>query len=188
MVTRSQKTDTGQNDNLSSNWLASFSLNVETFRQEQANDPIISEVTTWVKDGVRPTMRDISPCGSELKFYWSQFDSLLVMNGLLVRKLIQKDDEKVQILVPPSMRNEVMIECHSVLTAGHLGRAKTIENVKRRFLWPGMRKDVQIYVQSCDSCAKFKVDGKKRKACLKDFRVGMPMERVCIDIVGPGER
>ena len=72
-----------------------------------------------------------------------------------------------------------------MLTSGHLGRAKTTANVKQRFLWSGMRKEIQIFVQSCDSCAKFKVNGQKRKAALKDLRVGVPMERVCIDIVGP---
>ncbi len=175
----------GTSQDLSSNWLASFNLNTESFKQEQSSDPILSEVTKWMKDGARPKFSLVSPYGSELKFYWSQFDSLGILNGLLVRRLEQNDNVKVQILVPPSLRNDVMTECHSVLTSGHLGRAKTTSNVKRRFLWPGMRKDIQIFVQSCDSCAKFKVNGQKRKAALKDIRVGIPMERVCIDIVGP---
>ena len=187
VVTRNQtKTNTKLTDHdVSSNWLASFNLNTESFKLQQASDPVLSEVLSWVNDGARPSFSQVSPYGSELKFYWSQFDSLTVTNDLLVRRLEQENENKVQILVPPGLRNDVMIECHSVLTAGHLGRAKTVANVKRRFLWPGMRKDIQIFVQSCDSCAKFKADGKKRKAGLRDFRVGMPMERVCIDIVGP---
>ena len=172
-------------EDLSSNWLASFNLNTESFKLQQASDPVLSEVASWVRDGVRPKFSQISPSGSDVKFYWSQFESLCVMNDLLVRKLDQNDNIKLQILVPPSLRNDVMTECHSVLTAGHLGIAKTIGNVKKRFLWPGMRKDVQFYVQSCDPCAKFKADRRKRKAGLKDIRVGVPMERVCIDIVGP---
>ena len=187
VITRSQaKTETKTtSEDLSSNWLASFNLNTESFKLQQASDPVLSEVASWVRDGVRPKFSQISPSGSDVKFYWSQFESLCVMNDLLVRKLDQNDNIKLQILVPPSLRNDVMTECHSVLTAGHLGIAKTIGNVKKRFLWPGMRKDVQFYVQSCDPCAKFKADRRKRKAGLKDIRVGVPMERVCIDIVGP---
>ena len=187
VITRSQaKTETKTtSEDLSSNWLASFNLNTESFKLQQASDPVLSEVASWVRDGVRPKFSQISPSGSDVKFYWSQFESLCVINDLLVRKLDQNDNIKLQILVPPSLRNDVMTECHSVLTAGHLGIAKTIGNVKKRFLWPGMRKDVQFYVQSCDPCAKFKADRRKRKAGLKDIRVGVPMERVCIDIVGP---
>ena len=185
VITRSKTKTIEQDEKSSSNWLASFNLNTESFKQQQASDPIISEVATWVKDGVRPTFSDISPCGSDLKFYWSQFDSLCFMNDLLVRRLEQNDGIKVQILVPPSLRDDVLTECHSVLTSGHLGRAKTTANVRRRFLWHGMRKDIQIFVQSCDLCSRFKADGRRRKASLKDFRVGIPMERICIDIVGP---
>ena len=184
VVTRS-KTKTTETIDKSSNWLASFNLNTEMFKEKQASDPVLSEVSTWVKDGARPEFSKISPYGLEVKFYWSQFDSLCFKQDLLVRKLEQQDGDKIQVLVPPSLREIVMTECHSVLTAGHLGRTKTTANVKRRFLWPGMRKDIQLFVQSCDSCGRFKADGRKRKAGIKDFRVGIPMERVCIDIVGP---
>ena len=185
IVTRSQTKTAEQDEKSSSNWLSSFNMNVETFKQQQASDPVISEVSSWVKDGIRPNFPDISPCGAELKFYWSQFDSLCFFNGLIVRRLEQNDETRIQILVPPSLRDDVLTECHSVLTAGHLGRTKTTANVRRRFLWHGMRKDIQIFVKSCDLCARYKADGRRRKAGLRDFRVGIPMERICIDIVGP---
>jgi len=43
---------------------------------------------------------------------------------------------------------------------------------------------VNLHVKSCDLCAKYKTHGKKPRAALKDYRVGIPMERVCIDIAG----
>jgi hypothetical protein len=55
----------------------------------------------------------------------------------------------------------------------------------RRFLWHGMRRDVDIHVKCCDLCSQYKNDGKKRRAALQDFRVGIPMERVYVDVVGP---
>ena len=93
-----------------------------------------------------------------------------------------------QILLPPDLRTEALNECHTVITAGHLGRKKTLANMKRRFLWPGMANDVESYVKRCDACALYKSDGQKRRGGLKDFRVGIPMERVCADIVGPFPR
>ena len=44
---------------------------------------------------------------------------------------------------------------------------------------------MELFIKSCDRCQQYKTDGKKRRAALKDFRAGIPMERVCVDIVGP---
>ena len=88
-------------------------------------------------------------------------------------------------MIAPDLRDEALAECHSVLTAGHLGQVKSLKNLKRRFLWPGMRKDLLLFIQSCEKCQQYKSDGKKRRAHLRDFRAGVPMERVCVDIVGP---
>ena len=68
---------------------------------------------------------------------------------------------------------------------GHFGKTKTLANVKRRFIWFGMHKAVDIYCRQCDTCAKYKTDGKKRRSDLRTQVTGVPMERVCIDIVGP---
>ena len=182
--TRAQlKTDDGIP---TSNWLSSIVLNTDLIRTKQQADPLLSEVFCWVKDGIRPNFGDISHEGTELKFYWGQFRSLKVIDGLLIRELDRPNlPMKRQILMPPDLRSEALNECHSVLTAGHLGQKKTLANVKRRFLWPGMTNDTEAYVRSCDICAKYKTDGQKRRGGLKDFRVGIPMERVCVDIVGP---
>ena len=58
-------------------------------------------------------------------------------------------------------------------------------NVKCRFLWIGMRKQLDIFDQTCTMCKQFKLPGKSRKAALKDYRKGEPMKHVCIDLVGP---
>jgi transposase InsO family protein/predicted aspartyl protease len=169
-----------------SNWLTSENINVDKLKFEQQTDPVLCEVFRWVQDGERPSHGEISHGGTELKFCWGQFDTLKIVNGVLVRELARQDlPLKLQALVPPSMREQVLKECHGVLTAGHLGRAKSGANLKRRFLWPGMRKDLELFVKSCDTCGRYKSDGQKRKAAMKNFRTGIAMERVCVDIVGP---
>jgi hypothetical protein len=45
---------------------------------------------------------------------------------------------------------------HDDKAAGHPGIAKTIELITRDFLWHGLRKDVEKYIKSCDTCAKAK--------------------------------
>lgn len=169
-----------------SNWLSSENLNLEKFKEAQQADPALSEVCTWIEEGRRPDITELSSKGRELKYWWGQYPSLEVVSGVLVRKLPDTGlGPKVQILVPGCLREIVMKECHESLTSGHLGRSKTLANVKRRFLWIGMRKQVEIFVKMCTVCQQFKSSGQSRKAALKDYRKGEPMERVCIDIVGP---
>ena len=137
---------------------------------------MLCEVFNWVSKGVMPNYGDISHHGSELKFYWSQNNCIKLKDGLLIRELQLEDrPSRRQILIPPSLRLTVMTECHNARTAGHLGRNKTSALVKRRFLWPGTHKDVELHVKKCDTCASYKTTGKVPKAGLKDFRVGIPM-------------
>ena len=42
------------------------------------------------------------------------------------------------------------------LLAGHLGKDKTIDQVKRRFYWSRMDEEIQKYVVSCDLCQRNK--------------------------------
>ena len=50
----------------------------------------------------------------------------------------------------------ILQECHDAPLGGHLGKDKTIEQVKRRFYWPGMDDDIAAYVTSCDACQRNK--------------------------------
>ena len=38
--------------------------------------------------------------------------------------------------------------------AGHIGVEQTLQRIRRRFLWPGVAKDMKNYVQSCLECQK----------------------------------
>ena len=83
---------------------------------------------------------------------------------------------KVQILIPRDLRETVLKECHASPMAGHLGRSKTLSNLKRRFVWIGTRQDVEIHVKTCTVCQQYKSPGQSRKAASKDYRKGEPME------------
>ena len=167
-------------------WFQTEEVNPEQFKAAQEADPVLALVREWIHIGKRPDFEEISHEGREVKFYWGQFESLRVRDGLLVRELPRiAQPMKIQILVPRAERTRILELCHDVKTAGHLGKHKTIANVKGRFLWPGMRVDAEIHVRTCDLCARYKTTGKNRRAGMKTFQVGEPLERLCIDIAGP---
>ena len=168
------------------NWLSGTPLDPDAIKTAQSADPILAEVATWISRGHRPDYQQIAHHGAQLKFLWGQFDSLRQVGGILVRDVnLPNLTSRRQVLIPPTLKDDCLRQCHDTVTAGHFGIAKTLANVKRRFLWHGMRADVELYVRQCDTCAKYKTSGKKRKAMVQDHRVGMPMERITMDIVGP---
>ena len=171
---------------VTTNWLPNTELSREELQQAQQADPLLSTVIKWIEKGERPEYKEIAAEGQEARFYWAQFDSLKIVGGVLTREVdLPNVTSRRQICLPPSKREEAMKTCHENLTAGHFGHRKTHLILKRRFIWPGMAKSVLLFVLSCDTCAAYKTDGKKRRAKLKTQVTGVPMERVCVDIVGP---
>lgn len=78
-----------------------------------------------------------------------------------------------------------MKELHSTPTSGHLGVNKTLERIKARFFWYGMRRDVEHLCKTCDLCASRKRPKQHYKGPLQRYTVVIPMERVALDIMGP---
>ena len=48
-----------------------------------------------------------------------------------------------------------------------------------------MRRDVKEWCRKCDRCAMRKTPKRKPRSALKQYNVGLPLERVGIDIIGP---
>ena len=62
------------------------------------------------------------------------------------------------VYVPKSdeLKLQILRTHHDSTPAGHLGQEKTLELVTRNFHWPGIRKMVNEYVNTCDTCARNK--------------------------------
>ena len=61
-----------------------------------------------------------------------------------------------RIVVPLSMRDEIIREHHTTSIAGHFSWKRTADLISRQFWWPDLRTTVQNYVQICDSCQRSK--------------------------------
>ena len=115
-------------------------------------------------------------------------------NGLLMRKwrnpVVSADEEWStyhQIVVPPQYRSAILRLAHDHPLSGHLGINKTYSRVSQHYFWPKLKKDVQQYCRSCETC---QVIGKPNqvipKAHLKPIpAVEEPFKRILIDCVGP---
>ncbi|XP_076469672.1 uncharacterized protein LOC143300003 [Babylonia areolata] len=91
-----------------------------------------------------------------------------------------------QLVVPKSLRDEVMHLAHDSAMAGHMAAKKTRERVWQSFYWPGMCSDIRRYCSSCDQCQRTISRGLIKKAPLEKMPLlDEPFRRVAVDLVGP---
>ena len=164
------------------------SISNADLNQEQAEDSSIKwilEAKRQSKD--RPDWSSMTSKPSIEKSYWRMWDQLAVKHEVLYRKWECDQGQEItwHVVLPTKLRSEVVKELHGGKSSGHLGMNKTIAKVRMRFYWVGMDADIRSIVRQCNICASKKSPAKKRRAPLQQDSVGMPMERVALDIVGP---
>ena len=138
------------------------SVNMEPFLREsisaaQNQDPVLSQVVRWLETGVRPARGDVEGGGRKLLSYWSQRGRLFLRDSLVFRRWEHEVTGKEiyqQICLPESVVSQVLCAIHNNPSADHLGVSKTLEKVRRRFYWHGMREDVEMHVRRCVPCAE----------------------------------
>ena len=94
-----------------------------------------------------------------------------------------------QLIAPdPEEFIAIITKYHDHVTAGHPGRAKTLEKVKESYIWEGMRKDIDRYMDNCEICQRTKhrrdkafgllnplpVPSAKCKSVILDYITGFP--------------
>ena len=87
--------------------------------------------------------------------------------------------------MPSKYREQIVKELHAGPMGGHLAVDKTHSRLKEQFYRPGYWKDVQLYGQTCTSCATQKTTAPKRRAPLQPIRAGHPLDIVAMDLTGP---
>jgi hypothetical protein len=103
---------------------------------------------------------------------------LVRKNGLwyLGDLLVVPDNEEVKLTV--------MTECHDTPYAGHVGRTKTLHNVRKNFWWPGMARDVRRFVATCDSCQRVKPLNRAPAGLLQPLPVpGDTWDSISMDLI-----
>lgn len=169
----------------SSTWAMHYSPDV--LHQKQLEDADIGPVLKWKEDGKRPSSEDVASASPATRFYWLNWDSLLIQHGPLCRKFQRKDGTAtyIQLLIPNCLKNEILKQVHDSPLGGHLGWKKTLEKVRQRYFWFELREDVKQWVAKCDVCGAVKRPSRPPRAPLGSMLVGAPMDRLSTDILGP---
>lgn len=121
-----------------------------------------------------------SRCAEALRDIRTQPEWRLINSVLVTRELLPR------IVVPnaPEVKLLIFQECHDVPLSGHLGTAKTIERVERRFMWPRMHEEIRRYVATCVSCQQNKPSSQLPIGLLQPLPIPeRPWQTVTMDLI-----
>ena len=105
-------------------------------------------------------------------------DVVQVHNGRLVA------GDRVYVPNDLVLQTRILQECHDSLLGSHLGKDKTIEQVKRRFYWSGMDAMISKYVTSCDECQRNKPSQQATMGLLRPLPIpDLPWQQVSMDLI-----
>lgn len=100
-----------------------------------------------------------------------------IFHGKLYRRW---PDGRNALVVPARRRAAVLLSCHDSPLGGHFGFTKTYSQIRERFYWPKMRRDVKRHVQSCPGCQLRKASTTRRQG----LTIPLPIAEDVFDTVG----
>ena len=158
----------------------------QTIKLATSNDQTLTKIKKAIENSNWQSIwkdQDIKP-------YRSIYTQLSCVDGIILngQKLIVPSSMRSQLLelgrqivVPESMRAEVARSHHF---AGHQGVSKSFNLLKRRYYWPGAKKDIEEATKKCEPCMIIKQDHRKepiKHAALPEF----PFHSISCDFKGP---
>ena len=132
----------------------------ELQKKLQRADKQISLIIKWKEQDQKPEWSAIAKYGVELKFYWKIYESLALVDGVLYRLLEDEKGKSVtkHIVVPSELGKFVFTKLHKILTKGHFGVLRTVQDIRTRYFWYGLNRDVKMFSQTCDICSSKMID------------------------------
>ena len=93
-------------------------------------------------------------------------------------------DDKIVIPNVPEVIAHILRECHDSTFAGHMGRDKTLDAVKRLFFWKGMGTAVTDYVAKCHVCQTIKPSKTSSQGLMHPIEViQKPWHSISLDLI-----
>ncbi len=127
---------------------------------------------------------DILPEDDEKSNFVRQyFPNSVMEDDILMYR--DKRTQKLKIFVPKTLRIDIMEANHDNWISGHMGQKRTSSRILSKYFWPNIRKDIELYVRSCENCQFRKGPQQLPKAPLKSLEIVGPHERLVIDTLGP---
>ena len=109
------------------------------------------------------------------------------LNAILT--VLRDDEEHYPIVggrcrIPPEQEQDCIRRHHDDLTAGHPGVAKTLDLLRRNFIFPDMKNKVERFIKKCSQCQRNKADRHREYGAPQAIPVpSEPWEQTTMDFI-----
>lgn len=144
--------------------------------QEQRNDPELRPLIDYLDGHItqppRPFRRVIS--------------SFFLHNNVLYKQSFDPRAETNLLVVPSTMRDDILHACHDEPSSGHMGFTRTLARIRLKYYWPKLSRTVKHYVKTCRDCQRRKTPPVKPAGLLHPVEPPRaPFQQVGMDLLGP---
>jgi hypothetical protein len=95
-------------------------------------------------------------------------------------------EQKRHLVMDEETKNTILYEYHNSPVGGHRGMNRTVREIRKRYDWSNTKREIEGYVEKCQSCHVNKTLGPRHKFSMEITTTARkPFERCSIDIVGP---
>ncbi|XP_061721161.1 uncharacterized protein LOC133527960 [Cydia pomonella] len=147
--------------------------NPAELRREQLADPEVEKIVKEVEGSNEVASRR-----------WTE-RGYLMEQGVLYRYNPDSDSETPQLVIPISLRAEILKECHDSPVAGHPGVDRTYQKIAQLYYFTGMRRIITDYVKACIHCQRYKAINTKPPGLLQTPLMNQRNEVLAMDLFGP---
>lgn len=82
-------------------------------------------------------------------------------------------------------KNFIINDYHLLPTSGHAGVRRMCNNIKKKYYWPGIEKDVKDFVRKCEKCQICKQSRITKEPMVITTTASYAFEKIFLDLVGP---
>ncbi len=166
-------------------WANGYSI--QEIQSMQKSDSDIEPIHMWKQEGKLPSGETLTKSSMAVRHYALCWEALEIKHGILFRKYDKRNGTGsfLQMVVPRSLRNDVLHQMHNSILSGHLGQKKTREKVLQKYYWFGIREDINLWILQCENCGANKTPTMNPKAPMGHITSGAPLDKLCTDLLGP---
>ena len=115
-----------------------------------------------------------------------QFHHFITKNDLIkgIPHIIRISN-KVEFIEDKATIKLILNDYHLRPTAGHAGIKRTLNIIKQKYFWKGMKQDVTDFIKSCYQCQKYKAINNEKTPMTVTTTAGTAFEKKNLDLVGP---
>jgi transposase InsO family protein len=112
-------------------------IKLKLVSDETAKDEDMCQLTEYINKGWPQHKSNVL---EQLRPYWSFKDELHIISGVIFKNGL--------VIIPKSLRNQMLRVIHD----GHQGIDRCKGRAREVLFWPGISRDIEMYVRRCDAC------------------------------------